>query len=154
VLQNQGTLANIRRLQIGIIFQHYNLVPVLTALENVMLPVSILDMPEEKKRAKAIDLLEKVGLKDKGDRLPSQLSGGEQQRVSIARALANDPVIILADEPTGNLDQKTSREIIKLFESLNTDHKQTFFIVTHDPAIASRTHRIIKIRDGLIEAAV
>nr|MDO8111617.1 right-handed parallel beta-helix repeat-containing protein [Candidatus Sigynarchaeota archaeon] len=151
-LQRETELAKIRRLQIGIVFQHYNLIPVLTALENVMLPLSIQNISEEQKRKKALDLLEKVGLKGKEDRLPTKLSGGEQQRVSIARALANDPLIVLADEPTGNLDQKTGREIIKLFETLNTEHKQTFLIVTHDPAVASRAHRIIKIRDGLLES--
>ena len=151
VLPSQAELAKIRRLQIGIVYQKYNLIEVLTAVENVMLPMTILDTPTREKRAKAMTLLEMVGLKGKEGRLPLQLSGGEQQRVCIARALVNDPLIVLADEPTGNLDQQTGKEIIKLFERLNTERGQTFLVVTHDPAIASRAHRILKIRDGKIE---
>ncbi|MHA1999825.1 MAG: right-handed parallel beta-helix repeat-containing protein [Promethearchaeota archaeon] len=149
-LTKELELANIRRLQVGMIFQHYNLIEVLTSLENIVLPMTILNIPEEEKREKARELLKLVGLEGKEERLPSQLSGGEQQRVSIARALANDPVIILADEPTGNLDQETGRQIMKLFERLNSERGQTFLIVTHDPVVASRTHRIIKIKDGKI----
>ncbi len=149
---HDSELATLRKLQVGFIFQSYNLIPVMTARENVMLPMTILDIPDEKKREKATALLESVGLGDKAGRLPTQLSGGEQQRVAIARALANDPIIVLADEPTGNLDQATGRDIMKLFEKFNQEHKQTFVIVTHDPVVASRTHKIITIKDGSIQA--
>ncbi|MBD3186831.1 ATP-binding cassette domain-containing protein, partial [Candidatus Bathyarchaeota archaeon] len=150
-LAKEVELAKLRRMHIGFVFQFYNLIPVLSALENVMLPMTIQPISRDEKREKALNLLELVGLKGMGDRLPSQLSGGEQQRVSIARALANDPIIVLADEPTGNLDQGTGREIMKLFEKLNSENAQTFLIVTHDPAVASRAHKIIHIRDGSID---
>nr|MDO8114765.1 ABC transporter ATP-binding protein [Candidatus Sigynarchaeota archaeon] len=144
-------LTLLRRTYVGIIFQFYNLIPFLTAMENVLLAMDAGEQSVEQARAKTGTLLSSVGLETKMQRYPTELSGGEQQRLSIARALANDPLIILADEPTGNLDQKSGKEVMKIFERLNQERKQTFLIVTHDPVIASRTNRIITLVDGVIQ---
>ena len=142
-------LADIRGKKIGFIFQMFNLIPTLTAAENVMLPVIFHDTNEGEKRKKAIELLEFIGLKDRMNHLPSQLSGGEQQRVAIARALINDPELILADEPTGNLDSKTGDSIMKILEDLHHAGR-TIVIITHDPRIAEYAHEHINIVDGQI----
>ncbi len=140
-------LAKIRGETIGFVFQFFYLVPFMTALENVMLPM-VFRGKENKEKAQ--ELLELVGLKEKMHFLPNQLSGGQRQRVAIARALANDPEIILADEPTGNLDTKTGEEIIKLLVSLNKNYGKTLIVVTHDKALARKMKRVIHIRDGKI----
>lgn len=140
-------LADFRREYIGFVFQQFHLIPYLSAIENVMLPLSITDKKDKKERA--LNVLEKVGLRDKTSNLPSQLSGGEQQRVAIARAIVNEPPIILADEPTGNLDTKAGNEIFNLFEELNRAG-QTIVVVTHNISLASRTHRTVNMKDGLI----
>jgi len=148
---SEGELARIRREKIGFVFQFFNLVPLLTALENVQIPMVFagnLSNSDIKKRA--IELLRLIGLEHRLHHRPSQMSGGEQQRVSIARALANEPSIILADEPTGNLDRDTGWKILHLIKGLNETLGQTCIIVTHDPAIAQVSERIIYMIDGKI----
>ncbi|PIN77100.1 macrolide ABC transporter ATP-binding protein [Candidatus Woesearchaeota archaeon CG10_big_fil_rev_8_21_14_0_10_34_12] len=146
----ESDLAQIRGKKIGFVFQTFNLIPTLTALENVMLPMMFQGISKKEREEKARELLEKVKLGHRMKHLPNELSGGERQRVAVARALANDPEIILADEPTGNLDSKTGEEIMKIFSDLNKEGK-TIIIVTHNLELAGQTQRIIKIRDGKIE---
>jgi len=143
-------LAKIRREKIGFIFQFFYLIPSLTALKNVELPMTFLGGSVKDKEKKAKELLKMVGLEGRMTHRPSQLSGGESQRVAIARALANDPQIILADEPTGNLDSKSGKEIIEILQKLNKERKVTLIIVTHDPSIAKHAQRIISLKDGMI----
>ncbi|MBI2069810.1 MAG: ABC transporter ATP-binding protein [Elusimicrobia bacterium] len=138
-----------RREKIGFVFQAFNLLPRLSAMENVMLPMGYRGISRKEAAAKAASLLSSVGLKNKEKNSPIQLSGGEKQRVGIARALANDPSLILADEPTGNLDTNTGREILDLFLELNAQNK-TIVLVTHDPNIAEKTKRVIHLKDGQI----
>jgi putative ABC transport system ATP-binding protein len=148
-LMDDNELAVLRGRTIGFVFQAFNLIPRLTALENVMLPMWFADMGEERRAKRAKSLLEQVGLSKRLDHVPAKLSGGERQRVAIARALANDPEIIVADEPTGNLDTKTGESIIKILKSINTNGK-TLIIVTHDNKIAKIGSRIIRLIDGKI----
>jgi putative ABC transport system ATP-binding protein len=142
--------AKIRSQKIGFVFQGFNLLPRITAVQNVELPLIYGGIPLSARKKHALRALELVGLAERSNHLPSQLSGGQQQRVAIARALVNDPGIILADEPTGNLDSKTSNEIMNVFRLLNKEHRITFIMVTHDPEVAQVTDRIIHIRDGKI----
>ena len=144
-------LAEIRNKEIGFIFQTFNLLPRLTALENVSLPLVYAGYNSEDRKIKAVDVLEKVGLGDRMDHRPNQLSGGQRQRVAVARALVNDPSIILADEPTGNLDSKTSLDIMRLFEEIH-EMGNTLIVVTHEEEVASYAHRILRLRDGLVES--
>lgn len=148
---NDDKLAEIRLTKIGFVFQFFNLLPRLTALRNVELPLTIMGVSEKEAMEKAKQMLRLVGLETRINHRPFELSGGEQQRVAIARALINDPKIVLADEPTGNLDTKTGWEIVQLMRKLNKEKQQTFIIVTHDPHIAENADRIIMLRDGLIE---
>jgi putative ABC transport system ATP-binding protein len=143
-------LAAVRNREIGFVFQTFNLLPRLTALDNVALPLVYSGMSKANRIERASHVLDIVGLGDRMTHKPNELSGGQRQRVAIARALVNDPAIILADEPTGNLDTKTSIEIMQIFESIQ-DKGNTVIIVTHEPDIAEHAHRIIKLRDGLIE---
>jgi putative ABC transport system ATP-binding protein len=142
-------LTRYRGKNIGFVFQSFNLIPNLTALENVMLPMEFARVPRKKRKLRAIAILNQVGIvADKQQRKPSRLSGGEQQRVAIARALANRPAIILADEPTGNLDSETGRQIFDLLRLLSTHEQTTVIIVTHDQSLASQCDQILTIADG------
>ncbi len=145
-------LADIRNKQIGFVFQGFNLLPRTTAVENVEVPLlySRPVLAASERRERALKALDSLGLSDRADHHPSQLSGGQQQRVAIARALVNNPSLILADEPTGNLDTKTSVEVMKLLQDLRTQHGITIVLITHEPEIAAYGSRIIAIRDGLI----
>ncbi|MBX5328287.1 MAG: ABC transporter ATP-binding protein [Candidatus Bathyarchaeota archaeon] len=153
ILEMSGDkLAELRLTRIGFVFQFFNLLPRLTALRNVELPLSIAGVPEKEAVEKAKEMLTLVGLETRMNHKPTELSGGEQQRVAIARALINNPKIVLADEPTGNLDTKTGWEIVQLMKKLNEEKGQTFIVVTHDLHIAETADRIIHLKDGLIEA--
>ncbi len=143
-------LADLRNARIGFVFQHFNLVPVLTAFENVELPLLLRKMTKKERSARVTRSLKLVGLADKIDRRPVELSGGEQQRVAIARALALRPEVILADEPTGNLDSATAMGIVHLMKDVNEQEGTTFVFSTHDPTIVGYATRIVEIRDGLI----
>jgi putative ABC transport system ATP-binding protein len=143
-------LARLRNEKLGFVFQGFNLLKRQTAAENVALPLVYAGLSSAQCRTKAFEMLELVGLEDRARHLPNQLSGGQQQRVAIARALINHPQILLADEPTGNLDTATGDEILELFERLNRDRGQTIVLVTHDPAVADRASRQVTVRDGLI----
>ncbi len=145
---NESELAIFRRRNIGMIYQFYNLIPTLTAEENIMLP-RLLDN-KEKDQEKLDNILDVIGLKNRAKHLPNQLSGGQQQRVSVGRALINTPAFILADEPTGNLDSKTSSEIMDLLKTANKKYNQTLILITHDERIALQADRIITIKDGKI----
>jgi putative ABC transport system ATP-binding protein len=147
---NDDDLAKIRREKIGFIFQFFYLLPSLTALRNVELPMTFLGYDSKTKEKRAKELLNMVGLEGRINHRPSQLSGGESQRVAIARSLANNPQIILADEPTGNLDSKSGKEVMDILKKLNKENKVTFIIVTHDPLIAKQTDRVIRLKDGKI----
>ena len=143
-------LSRIRNRYIGFVFQSFHLLPRMTALENVMLPLRYSDADAERAREHGLDLLHRLSLGDRIDHRPNQLSGGQRQRVAIARSLVNEPPLILADEPTGNLDSRTSREIMDLFEELNR-RGQTIVMVTHEEEIAASARRLIRMRDGKIE---
>jgi len=143
-------LASLRAHKIGFVFQQFNLLPRTSALENVMLPLTYDGTKMKDRIARAEAALATVGLQDRMKHHPNQLSGGQQQRVAIARALVNDPAILLADEPTGNLDSKTGAEIMSLFQQLHLEKKQTVVFVTHDPFIARHTERIIHLMDGKV----
>ena len=146
--QDEEQLAIFRRRQVGLIYQFYNLIPVLNVVENMTLPVLMDGRKVNEERLE--ELLDTLGLKDRTSNLPNQLSGGQQQRVSIGRALMNAPAVVLADEPTGNLDSKNSQEIVELLRSSNIKYKQTLIVITHDESIALQADRIIAIEDGRI----
>ena len=143
-------LANIRNEKIGFVFQTFNLLPRQTTLDNVALPLVYAGVSRKEREARAKHVLDSVGLGDRTDHRPNELSGGQRQRVAIARALVNNPAIILADEPTGNLDTKTSIEIMEIFEKIQADGN-TVILVTHEPDIAEHAHRIVRLRDGRVE---
>lgn len=150
---DDGELAAVRNKEIGFVFQTFNLLPRLSALENVALPLVYAGISKSERIEKAKHVLNSVGLADRMDHKPNELSGGQRQRVAVARALVNDPSIILADEPTGNLDSKTSYEIIGLFEEIHA-LGNTIVLVTHEPDIAEFAHRIVKMKDGKVESDV
>ncbi len=147
---NDDAKTNFRAKRMGFVFQFYNLLPVLTAAENVELPLLIGGAGPQESRRKSLELLSSVGLSERAELRPNALSGGERQRVTIARALSNTPAIVWADEPTGDLDVKTSDEVVALMRRLNHENGQTFVIVTHDPDVGAECDRIIHMRDGLI----
>jgi putative ABC transport system ATP-binding protein len=140
----------VRAREMGFVFQEFNLVPTLTALENVMLAGDYAGVNGKESRKESLDALALVGLADRGDHRPSELSGGEQQRVAIARALVNRPSLVLADEPTGNLDSERSEEVLAMLRQLNRERGQTFVLVTHDPEVGAACDRIVRMRDGRI----
>lgn len=146
---NDTELAQVRNREIGFVFQSFHLLPRMTVLQNVMQPLVYRGMPQEERRARAAEALGKVGLGDRMGHRPNQLSGGQRQRVAIARALVGAPSILLADEPTGNLDTRTSAEIMALFDALHAQG-QTVILVTHEPDIAAHCHRVLRVSDGRI----
>jgi len=148
--QKENELAEFRLRNIGFIFQAYNLIEVLTALENVEFPLFLQGVPKKERRERALEWLEKVGLAHLARKKPPELSGGEQQRVAIARSLVTGPKLILADEPTANLDSKTGLKIIELMRKLNEEVKTTFIFSSHDPKVIENARRVIKLRDGRI----
>lgn len=149
---NEDQMALMRRKNIGYVFQFFNLIPHLSALENVELPMSIANISKKNARERARYLLDEVGLTSREHHRPDQLSGGEQQRVAIARSLANKPAVVLADEPTGNLDSKTRDMVIDLFSRFNRNEKQTFVMITHDTSLTRYAHRVISMKDGKIDS--
>ena len=148
---DERTLTRHRREHVGFVFQSFNLLPRLSAEENVALPLMFSGMPEKERRARARAMLERVSLKHRLDHRPTQLSGGEQQRVAIARALIGQPALLLADEPTGNLDTGTGAEIMALLKKLNQEQDLTLLAVTHDAEVAAFADRVVKLRDGRVE---
>jgi putative ABC transport system ATP-binding protein len=147
---NDNRKTEYRAKRMGFIFQSYNLLPVLTAVENVELPLLVSGTRPKEARQKALRALEMVGLPEKAPNRPAELSGGQRQRVTIARSLVNDPAIVFADEPTGALDSESAGDIMNLLQQLNAEQGQTIVMVTHDPAIGARAHRIVRFRDGEI----
>jgi putative ABC transport system ATP-binding protein len=148
---DERTLTQHRRRHVGFVFQSFNLLPRLTAEENVALPLMFSDVSEKERRARARALLERVGLEHRLEHRPTQLSGGEQQRVAIARALVGEPALLLADEPTGNLDTTTGAEIMALLKKLNQEGGLTLLVVTHDAEVAAFADRVVELRDGRVE---
>jgi ABC-type lipoprotein export system ATPase subunit len=148
---SEGELTNFRNRRIGFVFQAYHLLPELDALENVCLPARVARISTASAEQRGRELLARVGLKDRLDHKPSELSGGEQQRVAIARALINEPELLLADEPTGNLDSQTGGEIIELLKSLRVEKQMTLIIATHDAKVAAHAQRVIELADGRIQ---
>jgi putative ABC transport system ATP-binding protein len=147
---DRKNLIDLRRREVGFVFQQFNLIPSLNALENVAYPLLFNYTPKEERNTRAMQLLKMVGLGERADHLPHQMSGGEQQRVAIARAMVGNPSVILADEPTGNLDSKTSAEIYTLMRQVNKENGVTFLIVTHERELASYCDRTIELRDGKV----
>jgi len=149
---NPRQKSELRKRDIGFIFQTFNLIPVLTAYENVEIPLILLNLPREQKKQKIVSMLKEVGLGDYLKRRPNEMSGGQQQRVAIARALVKDPKLVLADEPTANLDSNTAREILGLMKGLNEKFQTTFVFSTHDPLVMEYARRLVNLRDGCIES--
>ena len=148
---SEGDLAKWRSRSVGFIFQFYNLIPVLSAVENVELPLLLTKLSKKERRERALTALKVVGLADRSQHYPRQLSGGQEQRVAIARAIVTDPQVLVADEPTGNLDVKSAEEILKLMETLNRDFKKTIVMVTHDPRAAERAHTQRHLEKGVLQ---
>ena len=148
---SRGELSRMRLNRIGFIFQSYNLIPVLTAFENAEFVLLLQKRPTEERRQKVANLLEEVGLSGLGKRFPREMSGGQQQRVAIARSIAPEPALVLADEPTANVDSQTAAELLDLMESLNQEKGITFLFSTHDPAVMERARRFISLKDGRVE---
>jgi putative ABC transport system ATP-binding protein len=148
---SDSELVNYRRRQVGFIFQSFNLLPTLSAVENIVAPMMLAEVPKRERESRATQLLESVGLAARGSHKPGELSGGEKQRVAIARALANKPNLLLADEPTGNLDSRTGADVLDLLCALLRAQQMTMIMVTHDMGVAARADRVIHLRDGSVE---
>jgi putative ABC transport system ATP-binding protein len=151
---SEGQLAKWRSRHVGFIFQFYNLIPVLTALENVELPLLLTRLSKRERRERAMTALKVVGLSDRAKHYPRQLSGGQEQRVAIARAIVGDPAVLVADEPTGDLDARSAEEILNLLQTLNSDFKKTIVMVTHDPRAAARAHVERHLEKGVLASSV
>jgi len=149
-LLGKGPLADLRLQHIGFVFQAYNLIPVLTARENVEFVMQVQGLPARERRSKSMAILKEVGLEGMENRRPAQLSGGQQQRVAVARAIVSQPKLVLADEPTANLDSRSAKRLMDLFRELNENHQVTFMIATHDERVMRRAKRLIKMQDGRI----
>jgi putative ABC transport system ATP-binding protein len=147
---SRGQLSRLRRDRIGFVFQAYNLLPVLTAYENAESVLALQGTPAAERKQKVMALLEEVGLQGMEDRRPDQLSGGQQQRVAIARAIVSDPVVVLADEPTANVDSETAEKLLSIMEELNREHGNTFLFSTHDPRVMERARRVVHLVDGRV----
>jgi len=147
---SKGELAELRLHRIGFVFQAFNLIPVLSARENVEFVMQVQGVPASERRDKALEILDEVGLEGLGDRLPSEMSGGQQQRVAVARAIVSGPALVLADEPTANLDSKTADGLIDLFQHLNEHHGTTFIMATHDERVMAYAKRLVRMLDGRI----
>lgn len=145
---DEDRLAGWRTHNIGYVFQSFNLIPVLTAYENVELPLLLLNLPKKRRREQIMTALELVGIADRKDHTPRQLSGGQEQRVAIARAIVTDPTLVLADEPTGDLDRASAQQLMDLVQALNREFQKSFVIVTHDPQVAERAHRVLHVDKG------
>ena len=148
---SEDKLAMLRNRKLGFVYQSFNLIQRLTAVENVEMPLVARGIPDKERKKRSVRTLNTVGLSQLANKRPLELSGGEQQRVAIARALVTEPALIIADEPTGNLDSKTTREVVNQFVQVNREFGTTILVVTHNVEIANRTHRVISIRDGLVE---
>ena len=148
---DEDRLALLRNLRIGFIYQSFNLIPRLTSVENVEMPLIARGVPEQTRKSRSLKTLSAVGLAQKANKRPTELSGGEQQRVAIARALVTQPALVLGDEPTGNVDSKTTREVLEYIIRVNETLGTTFVLVTHNPEVANMSHRVITVKDGLIE---
>ena len=153
-LLSSGDLARLRLERLGFVFQAYNLLPVLTALENAEFTLLLQGMPAKQRKARVQRLFAEIGLAGLENRRPGELSGGQQQRVAVARAMVSEPALILADEPTANLDSVTATALLEVMEQLNRDHGTTFVYATHDPQVMERAHRLIRLRDGQIVSDV
>lgn len=149
---SERELPRVRREKVAFVFQHFNLIPTLTALENVMLPLGYARVPRDEATRRTLEILDEVGMRERARHRPAELSGGEQQRVAIARALVNRPVVVLADEPTGELDSETALSVLGLMRRLNLTLGQTFLLVTHDPMVAGLCTRVIRLKDGRVES--
>ncbi len=149
--KSKSQLANLRLSKIGFIFQAYNLIPVLTALENIEFTMMLRGVPEKERRRRAVALMEELGIGELANKRPTEMSGGQQQRVAVARAIVNDPTIVLADEPTANLDSVTGSRLLDLMERMNREHNITFVFSSHDPKVIERGRRLLWLRDGVIE---
>jgi len=145
---SENQLAELRKHKIGLVFQSFNLIPVLSAYENVEYPLLLLGVNSSERKRRVMGLLDEVGIKDLAKRRPDELSGGQRQRVAIGRALVTEPKLVLADEPTANLDSETGKQVMSIMRRLNEDHKVAFLVVTHDPVVTQYAERTVKIRDG------
>jgi putative ABC transport system ATP-binding protein len=148
--KSRKQLSNFRLNNLGFIFQAYNLIPVLSAIENIEFSMMLLGMAEKDRREKSLDLLEELEIRELADKLPNEMSGGQQQRVAVARAIVNNPQLVLADEPTANLDSKTGSNLLDLMEKMNAEKKITFVFASHDPQVIDRAKRLLLMKDGII----
>ena len=151
-LKSKSELSSMRLHKLGFIFQAYNLIPVLTALENIEFSMMLLGIPEKEREEKALNLMDELGIKDLANKRPNEMSGGQQQRVAVARAIVNNPAIVLADEPTANLDSKTAGHLLDLMQKMNEDKNITFIFSSHDKQVMNRAKRLLILKDGLIES--